>query len=189
MSKILEIGTLNDYNGWVNYETFEVFNDMEFKELLSSYKETEIKEIETLSLDELIETFKEGYPTLKIYEGSNKLEYFKNEIEFLQQHDNSDTHYYLFNNIDEFKEYRSEVFMNMFNNNAGFIYNDIDHLIDDLKSERGLIDYVELEASNNIFLYYEVSGCNEYELMNNVLRIDENLTLNEYNNFIKHSKR
>ena len=189
MSKILEIGTLNEWNGWVNYETFEVFNDMEFKELLLSYKETEIKETETLTLDEIIETFKEGYPTLTIYEGSDKLEYFESEISLLNLYNNSDTHYFLFNNIDEFKEYRSEVFMDMFNNNDGFIYNEIDHLIDDLKCERDLIDYVELEAGNDIFLYYEVSGCNEYEPMENVLRIDDDLTLNEYNNFIKHSKK
>ena len=169
MSKILEIGTLNEWNGWVNYGIFEVFNDMEFKELLSSYDDDDIK--------------------LKVFEGKDKLEYFKNEIEFLQQHDNSDTHYYLFNNFDEFKEYRSEVFMDMFNENVGFIYNKIDHLIDDLKSERGLFDYVELEANNDMFLYYEISGHNDYELMDNVLRIDDDLTLKEFNQFIKHSKK
>ena len=189
MSKILEIGTLNEWNGMANYEVYETFNDDELKELLLSYKEDEIEGAENLTLDELIESFKEGYPTLKIYEGSNKLEYFKNEISLLNLYNNSDTHYLLFNDIDEFKEYRSEVFMNLFNDYDGFIYNEIDHLIDDLKCERDLINYVELEASNDIFLYYEVSGCNEYELMNNVLRIDDDLTLNEFNQFIKQSKK
>ena len=189
MSKIIEIETINEYNGMLFYEVFEVFNNSDLKELLLSYKETELKNIETLPLNELIETFNEGYPILTIYEGSDKLEYFENEISLLNLYNNSDTHYFLFNNIEEFKEYRSEVFMDMFNNNDGFIYNEIDHLIDDLKCERDLINYVELEASNDIFLYYEVSGCNEYELMENVLRIDDDLTLNEYNNFIKHSKK
>ena len=189
MSKIIEIGILNEHNGWVNYETFEVFNDTEFKDLLLSYKDDDIKEAETLSLDELIETFNEGYPTIEIYEGSNKLMYFENEISLLNLYNNNDTHYFLFNDIDEFKEYRSEVFMNMFNDNDRFIYNEIEHLIDDLKSERDLIDYVEIEASNDMFLYYEQSGRNEYELMNNVLRIDDDLTLNEFNQFIKQSKR
>lgn len=189
MSKIIEIETLNEYNGSVDYETFEVFNNKELKELLTSYKDAEIKNVETLSLNELIETFKEGYPTLKIYEGSDKLKYFKNEIEFIQRFNNSDTYYFLFKDLDEFKEYRSELFINMFNDNDGFIYNDIDHLIDDLKSERELIDYVELEASNDIFLYYEKSGYNDYELFNNVLRIDSDLTLKEFNNFIKDSKK
>ena len=78
--------------------------------------------------------------------------------------------------------------MDMFNENDGFIYNEIDHLIYDLKSERELIDYVELEASNDIFLYYEKSGYNVYELLNNVLRIDSYLTLNEFNQFINNSK-
>ena len=188
MSKIIEIETLNEHNDWVNYEAFEVFNNSELKELLLSYKD-EIKNIETLSLDKLIETFKEGYPTLKIYEGSNKLEYFKNKIEFMQRLDDSYTHYFLFNDLDEFKEYRSKIFMDMFNENDIFIYNEIDHLIDDLKSERDLIYYVELEANNDIFLYYEKSGHNDYELMDNVLRIDEDLTLNEFNNFIKQSKK
>lgn len=169
MSKIIVVEVLNYYNGFNNYEIYEAFNDKELKEILSSYDKDDIK--------------------LKVYEGKDKLEYFKNEIAFLQRYNNSDTHYLLFNDIDEFKEYRSEVFMNMFNDNDGFIYNEIDHLIDDLKSERDLIDYVELEASNDMFLYYEKSGSNEYELMNNVLRIDDDLTLNEFNHFIKHSKR
>src|SRR5699024_4441462 len=134
MSKIIEIGTLNEYNGFVDYETFETFCDSELKELLTGYKEDTIKNVDDLSLNELIETFEEGYPTLEIYEGKDKLEYFKNEISLLNLYNNSDTHYSLFNDLNEFKEYRSEVFVNMFNNNDGFIYNQIDHLIDDLKS-------------------------------------------------------
>ena len=190
MSKIIEIATMNEYNGMLNIETFEIFNDKEFKDLLSSYKETEIKNIEALSLNELIETFKKGYPSINIYEGSEKLRYFKLEAEALNLYNrNSDTHYFLFNDLDEFKEYRSEVFMDMFNSNDGFMYNEIDHLIDDLKSERELIDYVEIEASNDIFIYYEKSGMSDYDLMNNVLSINSDLTLNEFNNFIEQSKQ
>lgn len=155
MSKIIEIRTLNEYNGMLNIDTFEIFNDDELFELLREFKDDQVSEIETYTLPELIETFNEGYPTLKIYEGSDKLEYFKNEISLINLYNNSYTHYFLFSDLDEFKEYRSEVFMDMFNENDGFIYNEIDHLIYDLKSERELIDYVELEASNDIFLYYE----------------------------------
>ena len=169
MSKIIEVEVLNYYNGFNDYETYEAFNDKELKDILSSYNDDDIK--------------------LKVYEGKDKLEYFKNEFEFLQQHNNSDTHYYLFNNIDEFKEYRSEVFTNFFIDSTSFVYNDIDYWIDELKDEKELYERVEIEGGNGIFLYYEVSGHNDYELMNNVLKINSDLTLNEFNSFIKQSKQ
>ena len=188
MSKILEIETLNEWNGWVNYEVYETFNDDELKELLSSYKDDEINEAETLTLDELIKTFNEGYPTLKIYEGNDKLEYFKDKIKFLQCYDNSDTYYHLFNDIGEFKEFRSQVLNDYFYQNNGFVYNEVDFWIDELKNEKELYERVEIEGGNGMFLYYEKSGMSDYELMNNVLRIDEDLYLKEFNSFIKSSK-
>ena len=58
----------------------------------------------------------------------------------------------------------------------------------EIETLKELYDRVKIEGGNGMFLYYEKSGMSNYELMNNVLRIDEDLYLKEFNSFIKSSK-
>jgi len=185
MNKIYEINRLSKCGNYVEREIAEVYSEREAYDLLSEFKMNELSEDyeENVSLEELESMFNDTYPTLKIYDYYDKVDFFEKYIEELNDDYTSSIYYNLYENFDDFLESRKEILENFL---SGVSYvEDMEDFSVMLTEERQLLKRVELESDDEMFLYVEDSNSNEYDTFNNVLVINNDLSFNQLVEFVK----
>lgn len=174
MEKIYEVNFISSENGMYN---LEYYNDLDkLIEEINNEKETEFDLFNT-EFNELLEYFKDDtLIELKILSDDERMKYLK---EMFYYASDENVHYVIHDNLEEFVNYRTEVFYSLIEDTTIELY------MYSLDREREHVKEVDsLVTGEYPFVIEERTGFNEHEDILKLIELNDDLRISEVESFI-----